>query len=70
MILMFPKQTYNRVCQFHSAFKQLNLNQFLKLGDIAYENGFADQSHFNRVFKEFTNLTPNEYFAKPEVNTN
>lgn len=55
---------YSRVCQFHSAFQQLQQNQFLKLTDIAYENEFSDQSHFIRVFKEFTNLTPKEYLAK------
>lgn len=54
---------YSRVCQFHSAFQQLNQSSFLKLSDIAYENDFADQSHFIRVFKEFTNLTPKEYLT-------
>jgi AraC-like DNA-binding protein len=52
---------YSRVCQFQSAFQQLNQYQFLKYSDIAYDNGFADQNHFNRVFKEFTNLTPTAY---------
>jgi AraC-like DNA-binding protein len=55
-----PKM-YGRVCQFHAAFQQLNQHQFLKFSDIAFENGFADQSHFIRVFKEFTNLTPGKY---------
>jgi AraC-like DNA-binding protein len=52
---------YSRVCQFQSAFQKINQNQFSKLSDIAYENEFADQSHFTRVFKEFTNLTPTAY---------
>ncbi|RVU01204.1 AraC family transcriptional regulator [Mucilaginibacter limnophilus] len=58
-----PKM-FRRVWQFHSAFQQLNHHQFEKLTDIAYEHGFADQSHFIRVFKEFTNLTPKEYLQK------
>ena len=53
-----------RVWQFHSAFQQLNHYQFSKLTDIAYQHGFADQSHFIRVFKEFTGLTPSEYLQK------
>lgn len=52
---------YRRICQFNSAFQQLNNRNYFKLSDIAFENGYADQSHYIRAFKEFTNLTPNEY---------
>jgi AraC-like DNA-binding protein len=55
-----PKM-YCRVCQFQSAFQEINRISFSKIGDIAYESGFADQSHFIRVFKEFTNHTPKAY---------
>lgn len=55
---------YKRICQFHKAFQQLNNYNFIKLTDVAYDNGFADQSHFIRVFKEFTGLTPSEYLVK------
>lgn len=55
-----PNQ-YRRIAQFDSAFKQLNQQHFRLLSDIAYENGYADQSHFIRSFKEFTHLTPKEY---------
>jgi len=53
-----------RIWQFHAAFQQLNQYQFSRLTDIAYQHGFADQSHFIRVFKEFTGLTPGEYLQK------
>lgn len=52
---------YRRVCQFNSAFQQLNSRKFYKLSDLAFEHGYADQSHYIRSFKEFTNLTPKEY---------
>lgn len=52
---------YRRVCQFNSAFQQLNNRNYLKLSDIAFKNGYADQSHYIRSFKEFTNLTPKDY---------
>ena len=55
-----PNQ-YRRICQFHISFSQLRANDFEKLSDIAYDNGFADQSHFIRSFKEFTQITPNDY---------
>jgi AraC-like DNA-binding protein len=52
---------YRRVCQFNSAFQQLNTGKYSKLSDLAFENGYADQSHYIRSFKEFTKLTPKEY---------
>ena len=55
-----PNQ-YRRICQFNSAFRQLQLRKFNKLSDIAFENGYADQSHYIRAFKEFTSITPKDY---------
>jgi len=52
---------YRRICQFNAAFVQLNTRNFQKLSDIAFHNGYADQSHYIRVFKEFTNITPKDY---------
>lgn len=52
---------YRRICQFNSAFIQLRNKSHHKLSDIAFQNGYADQSHYIRSFKEFTNITPTEY---------
>ena len=52
---------YRRICQFQLAFYQLKARQFDKLTDVVYDNGYFDQSHYTRSFKEFTNTTPNEY---------
>jgi AraC-like DNA-binding protein len=52
---------YRRICQFNSAFQQLNNSRQVKLTDIAFRHSYADQSHFIRSFKEFTNLTPKQY---------
>jgi AraC-like DNA-binding protein len=52
---------YRRICQFNNAFQQLNNRKFNKLSDIAFHNGYSDQSHFIRAFKEFTQLAPNIY---------
>ncbi len=52
---------FARICKFNTALRQLRMNHHHKLTDIAYDTGFADQSHFNRTFKEFTGLTPSEY---------
>src|SRR5450432_149650 len=58
---------YRRVCQFNSAFQQLNNRNFSKLSDLAFHNGYADQSHFVRAFKEFTHILPTEYLSLGEV---
>ncbi|HTI12248.1 MAG TPA: helix-turn-helix domain-containing protein [Puia sp.] len=55
-----PKM-FSRICQFSSALQQLHQNQFSGMPGIAYENGYADQSHFIRAFKEFTHYSPLEY---------
>jgi AraC-like DNA-binding protein len=55
-----PNQ-FRRINQFNRAFQQLNSRQFQNLSDIAFNNDYADQSHYVRAFKEFTNITPTEY---------
>jgi AraC-like DNA-binding protein len=55
---------YRRICQFQQSFGQLREKKFNKISEIVYDNGFADQSHFIRSFKEFTETTPNDYLKK------
>lgn len=52
---------FARLCRFQSSLAQLNEGNLTKLSDIAYENGYADQSHFIRSFREFTGYTPSQY---------
>jgi AraC-like DNA-binding protein len=56
-----PPRQYKRISQFNAAFQQLARREYSKLSDIAFQNGYADQSHYIRSFKEFTNITPKEY---------
>jgi len=57
-----PNQ-YRRVAQFNAAFQQLNRRQFNNIMNIAFTHDYADQSHFIRTFREFTNMTPKEYLS-------
>ncbi|MBA4058005.1 MAG: AraC family transcriptional regulator, partial [Marivirga sp.] len=50
-----------RICQFQLSFAQVRAKEFNTLTDVAYDNGFADQSHFIRSFREFVDTTPNHY---------
>ncbi len=52
---------YRRICQFNSAFTDLNLRNYNNLSDLAFNHGYSDQSHYIRAFKEFTSINPTEY---------
>lgn len=54
---ILPKQ-FATIIQFQHSLEQLKLKEYDKLTDIVYANGFADQSHFIRVFKAYTGSTP------------
>lgn len=56
-------QLFIRITKFNNTFNQLKSKTHFYLTDIAYDNGFADQSHFNRTFKEFTGMTPSQYLS-------
>lgn len=57
-----PNQ-FRRITQFNNAFQQLNKRRFQNLSDLAFENGYADQSHYIKAFKEFTLTTPTAYLG-------
>lgn len=52
---------FARVCRFQATLIQLRQGNQTKLSDIAFENGYADQSHFIRSFREFTGYAPSRY---------
>lgn len=52
-------KSYQRTLRMHKAM-QLMLENKGNQAQIAYENGFADQSHFSREFKKFTSFSPRE----------
>ncbi len=46
------------VIQSKKIYKEINLSQ------LAFDNGYYDQSHFNHDFKNLTGVTPRVYFNK------
>lgn len=56
-------------CNFKTYINKLRINESKRLltetelymGEIAYKVGFSNQTHFNRVFKNFENISPSEY---------
>ena len=55
-----PKK-FSKIIQFQASLEQLSKEEYLKLSQIAYEKGFADQSHFIRIFKQYTGNTPSSF---------
>ena len=52
---------FSRICQFQATMNQIRSDNYNNFSDLAFENNYSDQSHFIRVFKEFTGLLPLEY---------
>ncbi|GGM94407.1 hypothetical protein GCM10010967_29570 [Dyadobacter beijingensis] len=52
---------FARICRFQASLNQLRGQSYDKLSDIAFEQEYADQSHFIRNFREFTGLTPFQF---------
>lgn len=55
---------FSRICRFQASLIQLRNREYDKFSDIAYENNYADQSHFIRSFKEFAGFSPFQYQKK------
>lgn len=58
-----PKQ-FARILQFQNSLEELSAPEFRQLNDVVYNNGYADQSHFIRVFKAFTHTTPGRFLSE------
>lgn len=57
-------KTYFALNRFHHSLNELLRNNYSKLSDIAYGNGYFDQMHFIRDFKRFAGETPKTFTAQ------
>lgn len=55
-----PKK-FSKIIQFQASLDQLSKEEYSNLSQVAYEKGFADQSHFIRMFKQYTGNTPSSF---------
>ena len=55
-----PKQ-FTIIIQFQSSLEKIGNSEKERFTDIAFDSGFADQSHFIRVFRSYTGLSPKQY---------
>ena len=57
-----PKQL-SKTIRLQATLKVLLAEEQTSLTDLAYENEYFDQAHFIKDFKEFTGLTPKEFYG-------
>lgn len=57
-----PKQLAKTI-RIQATLKMLLNEEQKSLTDLAYENEYFDQAHFIKDFKEFTGLTPKEFYG-------
>lgn len=57
-----PKQ-FSKVIRLQSTCKAMQLKKYTTLTSLAYENGYYDQAHFIKDFKEFTGFSPRQFYA-------
>lgn len=60
-----PKQ-FVRIIQFSFSLQQIEASDYTKLTNIAFDNGYSDQSHFIKTFKKYTGATPRELLTRLE----
>ncbi len=54
----------HRVFRFSALLSLIHQKQEINWADIAYETGYADQSHFIKEFQNFSGFNPSEYIRK------
>jgi AraC-like DNA-binding protein len=57
-----PKQLA-RIIRLQATLKMLGQQPAVSLTALAHENGYYDQAHFIKDFKEFTGMPPGEFYA-------
>ncbi len=57
-----PKQL-SRMVRLQAAVKAMEQKSYNTLAALAVENGYFDQAHFIRNFKEFTGMNPGQFYA-------
>ncbi len=62
IIGLSPKQL-SKTIRIQSTLKSLLNQENTKLTDVAYDNEYYDQSHFIKDFKEFTGISPKEFYG-------
>lgn len=68
--LGFGPKAYIRMLRFREAIHYIRRNPSSRMTDVAFDFGYADQSHFIREFKDFMGQNPRQFFSNwPETSS-
>ena len=56
---------YSNIIRFQNVVRMLEQEPAPSLSDIVFENGYFDQSHLNREFKQFSGESPLHFRRRP-----
>jgi AraC-like DNA-binding protein len=62
VIGLSPKQ-FAKIIRLQATLKMISDNRFTSLTAVAYEGNYYDQAHFIKDFKEFTGMSPKQFYA-------
>jgi len=57
-----PKQL-SKIIRLQATLKVMEQKQFASLTALAHENGYFDQAHFIKDFREFTGMSPRQFYG-------
>ena len=64
----FSPKLFSRLVRFQASLRLATANTLSTMTDIGYAAGYFDQSHFIREFKEFSGISPKQYFRLSKQN--
>jgi AraC-like DNA-binding protein len=68
--LGFGPKAYLRMMRFREAIHYIRKNPTSRMTDVAFDFGYADQSHFIREFKDYMGQNPRKFFSNwPETSS-
>jgi AraC-like DNA-binding protein len=65
-----PPKAFTRILRFQHAINRVASDPSAEWADLALAAGYSDQSHFNREFREFAGVTPEEYWTISPLSAN
>jgi AraC-like DNA-binding protein len=65
--LGMPPKVFANIIRFQTMLRKINGDRGGRVANLAAEFGYFDQSHLIKEFKEFTAVTPKEYFSAVDL---
>lgn len=64
-----PPKMIKRIYRLNKMLREIGLQESGDWGDLAFSNGFSDQSHMIREIRTFTGFTPGQFVSQRQIST-